>query len=89
MKHYYISNPEAEKGFEEITEEEWNNLIGEEPYRTYATKLYRGSITIDEVPEDYKENVQNIVNNKISKWGLYSERNITSSELQDMIEEVL
>lgn len=89
MKHYYIANPSSEKGFEEITEAEWNAIIGEEPYRQYASKLYRGSITIDDIPEEYREKVQEIVNNKISKWGTYAEQNIPANELQNMIEEVL
>lgn len=89
MKHYYIANPSSEKGFDEVTEAEWIALLGEESYRHYANNLYKGYIVIEDVPEEYREQVQATVDNKVAKWGLYEERPITSSELQQMIEEVL
>ena len=89
MTHYYISNPNAEKGFEEITEAEWNAIIGQAPNSTYANQVYRGTISINEVPEENKETVQAIVDAKIAKWGLYEEQTVSSNELQNLIEEVL
>lgn len=74
MKRYYITNSLSDAGFEEITETEWRDLIGEAPYRQYAKKLYRGLITTNDIPEEYRERVEEIVNNKILKWGLYSEQ---------------
>lgn len=89
MTHYYISNPNAEKGFEEITEAEWNAIIGQAPNSTYANQVYRGTISIDEVPEENKETVQAIVDAKIAKWGVYENQTISDSEFQSMIEEAL
>lgn len=89
MKHYYISNPNNEKGFEEITEAEWNAIIGQAPNSTYANQVYRGTISIDEVPEENKETVQAIVDAKITKWGLYENQTVSSNELQNLIEEAL
>ena len=88
MTRYYIS-ANNEKGFEEITEAEWNAIIGQTPNSTYANKVYRGTMSIDEVPEENRETVQAIVDAKIAKWGLYENQTISSNELQNLIEEVL
>ena len=88
MKHYYIS-ANNDKGFEEITEAEWNAIIGQEPNSSYASKIYRGTMSIDEVPEENKETVQAIVDARIAKWGLYENQTISDNELSNMIEEVL
>lgn len=86
---YYISSPNSEKGFEEITEAEFLGLIGEGDNRTYATRVYRGTMLIDDVPEENRETVTTIVANKIAKWGGYDEQAITPDELADMIKEAL
>lgn len=88
-RHYYIANPSSPKGFEEITESEWNELIGDEEHRNYASKLYRSQITIEDVPEDLRERVLSIVENKIAKWGEYDSQEISATELKENIEEVL
>lgn len=88
MIYYYIA-ADNEKGFEEITETEWNAIIGTEEIRPYVYKVYRGLLSIDEVPEELREQVQTIVNNKIARWGEYKNQEINSNELQSMIEEVL
>ena len=89
MKHYYISNPKAERGFDEITEAEWNAIIGQPPVSGYANRVYRGSMTIDEVAEEHRAEVETIVANKIAKWGEYKDQAVSASELQNLIEEVL
>lgn len=89
MKHYYISNPNAEKGFEEITESEWNAIIGDEITRPYTGKVYRGEMTLDEVPEEVRESVATIVANRMARWGEYHGQEVPAEELKDMIEEAL
>ena len=89
MKHYYITDPNAEKGFVEITEEEFNAIIGTEETRPYASKVYRGELSIEEVPEDIREAVQTIVDAKIARLGEYAKQEIPANELNNMIEEVL
>lgn len=71
-KHYYIIDPTAEKGFVEVTEVEFTALLGDETTRPYASKVYRGEITIEEVPKDVREAVQAVVDAKIERWGEYS-----------------
>lgn len=89
MKHYYITDNNNNNGFEEITENEWVNLIGEEPYSKYANQVYKNVISIKDVPEELRETVQEIVNNKIARFGKYESTAISPIELQQMIEEVL
>lgn len=85
MTRYYINDPTAPKGFVELTEEEWLAIIGDETTRPYAYQVYRGEITIEDVPEDLRETVQSVVDNKIARWGLYSERDIPSDEALDIL----
>lgn len=89
MKHYYITDPSAEKGFVEVTEEEFNAIIGTEETRPYASKVYRGELSIEEVPEELREAVQSVVDAKIARWGEYNKQNISAEELNNMIMEVL
>ncbi len=89
MKRYYISNPDSEKGFDEVTEAEFLAIIGDDTTRLYASEVYRGTLSMDEVPEDIREAVQIVVNNKIARFGKYSEREISADEFTTMLEEVL
>lgn len=81
---YYIS-ANNEKGFEEVTEAEWLVLIGDDTTCPYASKIYRGDMTIEEVPEDLQEAVQAIVGTKIARWGTYESRDIADSEALNIL----
>ena len=85
MTHYYISDPTAEKGFVELTEAEWYALLGTEETRPYANKVYRDEMDITEVPEELQEAVQAVVDTKIERWGLYSERELPADEALNII----
>ena len=88
-KHYYISNPNSEKGFDEITETEFFAIIGDKEHAPYASEVYRGELTIDDVPEKNRETVASIVANRIARFGEYNKQEVSSEELQTLIEEVL
>lgn len=85
MKHYYIADNTQPKGFIELTESEFYALLGTDELRPYANQVYRGIITIDEVPEELREEVQTVVNNKIARWGTYESRDILDSEALNII----
>ena len=85
MKHYYITDLTQPKGFVEVTEAEWNAIIGTDETRPYASKVYRGEMTIEEVPEELREEVQAVVNNKIARWGAYDSLDIPDSKALDII----
>ena len=72
-----------------LTEEEWNALMGEDDYGDYVFKVYRGFIGIEEVPEELQEKVNIVINNKIAHWGIYQNRQISSGELQNLIETII
>lgn len=82
---YYISDPTAARGFVELTESEWLALIGTEEVRPYTGKVYRGELSITEVPEELQESVQAVVDTKIARWGLYSERELPANEALNII----
>jgi hypothetical protein len=89
MKHYYLSDPSADRGFVEVTETEFNAIVGTEETRPYANKVYRNELSIDEVPEDLREAVQAVVDAKIARWGEYNKQEVSSEELKSLVEEVL
>ena len=71
MKHYYISSSIAEKGFIEVTETEYHTLRGGDTVHPYASRVYRGEMTIEEVPEELREEVQTVVDRRIERLGKY------------------
>lgn len=89
MKRYYIPSNKSVISFETITEDEWVSLMGDKEHKNYADKVYCGAMTIDEVPEEYRNCIRDIIANKIARWGEYHEQPISSTELRSMIEEVV
>ena len=85
MTRYYIADNTAPRGFVELTESEWLALMGTEETRPYANKVYRGEMTIEEVPEELREAVAAVVAAKVDRWGLYSERELTAREALNII----
>lgn len=89
MKHYYISDPNSEKGFVEVNEEEFLAFAGTEEIRPYIGKVYRGELLINDVPEDLREQVQASVDARIDRLGEYKTQEISANELKTMIEEAI
>ena len=85
MTRYYISDPTAPKGFVELTYEEWLSLYGTDETAPWASQVYRGEITLDDVPEDIREEVSAVVATKVARWGLYSEREISDREALNIL----
>lgn len=71
MKHYYLINKNAPRGFEELTEEEYIAVVGLPPVKEYAEKVYRGEMSIEDVPEEHREATQSVVDAKIARLGAY------------------
>ena len=88
MKRYYITNPSAPKGFEEVTEAEFKAIHGSEEVRPYAGKVYRGEISIDDVPKELRTECESVVAARIERFGEYGTQPVTGTELQQMIDEV-
>ena len=89
MKHYYLANPNSLNGFEEVTETEFRAIVGDKTTQPYATPVYQGKLSINEVPEDVRDAVQAVVDAKITKFGEYDKQDVPANELKSMIEEVV
>jgi hypothetical protein len=84
-KHYYIADSTQPRGFVEVSEEEFTAVIGDDTTRPYAGKVYRGEMTIEEVPEELREAVQAVVDAKIERFGVYIEQDVSASELKEVL----
>ena len=71
MKRYCLFNRNAPRGIEEVTEEEYLSVVGLPPVKDYAFKVYRGQMSIDDVPEEHREATQAVVDAKIARLGAY------------------
>ena len=66
----------------EITEEEYNRLLSEIREKAdLMDKLYSGEITLDEVPADWREEIQQRVNERITA----EEQDISAEEALDIL----
>ena len=74
----------------EITETEYNALLSEiREKAALVDKLYSGEITLDEVPTDWKEEIQRRVNERITADGEAAEHPVSGDEFLSMMEGVL
>lgn len=77
-------------GGTEITESEYNTLLAEiREKAALCDNLYSGEITIDDVPEDWQEEIQRRVDERISAEGEAAEQDISGDEFLSMMEGVL
>ena len=74
----------------EITEAEYNALLAEiREKSTLVDKLYSGEITIDDVPAEWREEIQRRVDARIAAEGEAAEQPISGDEFLSMLEGVL
>lgn len=73
-------------GGTEITEFEYNALLSEiREKAALVEKLYSGEITIDDVPTDWREEIQRRVEERIATDGAAEEQDIPAEEALDII----
>ena len=85
VRRFYIMNSEFTK-LEEVSEETYLAVTGNDPnISEHAEKVWRGIETIDDVPIEFREQTQELVANKIERWGEYDNTPISSSEFMQMI----
>ena len=91
---YYAQYNEAGKlviigtgyGGVEITEAEYNILLSEiREKAALVNKLYSGEITIGDVPEDWREEIQHRVDERIAAEGSAEEQDIPAEEALDIL----
>ena len=74
----------------EITEEEYNTLLSEiREKASLVDRLYNEEINLSDVPEEWQEEIQRRVNERIKMMGTLEEQEISSDEFYSMLEEVL
>ena len=74
----------------EITEEEYNRLLSEIREKAdLVDKLYSGEIALDEVPADWKEEIQRRLDERIAEEGEAAEQPVSGDEFLSMLEGVL
>ena len=70
----------------EITEDEYNALLAEIREKAdLVDKLYSGEITIDEVPEDWQEEIQRRVDDRVAAEGSAEEQDIPAEEALEIL----
>ena len=73
-------------GGTEITEAEYNALLSEIREKAdLVDKLYNGEITIDEVPADWREEIQRRVDERIAAEGSAEEQDISAEEALEIL----
>ena len=73
-------------GGTEITEAEYNALLSEiREKAAFVNKLYGGEITISDVPEDWQEEIQRRVDERIAAEGTAEEQDIPAEEALDIL----
>lgn len=70
----------------EITEGEYNSLLAEiREKAALVDRMYTGEITIDDVPEAWREEIQRRVDERIAEEGAAAEQDISAEEALDII----
>lgn len=73
-------------GGTEITEAEYNSLLAEiREKAALVNKLYSGEITIEDVPEEWLEEIQRRVDDRIAADGAAAEQDISAEEALDIL----
>ena len=73
-------------GGTEISEAEYNALLSEiHEKAALVDKLYRGEITIDDVPVDWQEEIQRRVDERIAAEVTAEEQDIPAEEVLDIL----
>lgn len=74
----------------EITEAEYNRILAEiREKAALVNKLYSGEIIIADVPEEWREEIQRRMDERIAAEGEAAQQEISGDELLTMIEGVL
>ena len=73
-------------GGTEITEAEYNRLLAEiREKAALVDSLYRGDITLADVPADWQEEIQRRVDERIAAVGVAEEQEISAEEALEII----
>ena len=71
-----------------VTEEEYRRLVGDRRTARYVNGVWSEKMTIDEVPEGLRDEVQTIVDNRIAWCGTYENQPASIQELLEFVAEL-
>lgn len=80
-RFYFVHNGQVR----EVTEEEYVSVEGDESTRDYVADVYYGKTSIDDVPEDFREQVVQTVAKRTEMFGDYISKELSDSEALDII----
>ena len=86
MKRFYISHPNIKK-LDEIQEEEFYSLVGNKNIHFYVNEVYHEIISLEDVPEEYRNEVQSCVSNRTARFGEYQSK-ATEEDLYNALAEL-
>ena len=86
IQNYSVTAIGTGPGGTEIAEAEYNTLLAEiREKAALVDKLYSGEITIDDVPEAWREEIQRRVDERIAAEGTAEEQDISAEEALNII----
>lgn len=93
MRYYAMHDESGETtaigtgpGGVEITEAEYNRLLAEIREKAMLVdQLYKGEITVSDVPTDWQEEIQRRVNERIAAEGAADDQDISADEALNII----
>ena len=87
MNYYYIPSA-TDQGYVEVAEAEFNAMVAKRQQRIYSHKVYCGEIKLENVPEEHRETVRSIVDERVAKYGKYEDKRISSPEALAAVEKI-
>lgn len=81
----YINLP---GGIDTISDDEVAVLFGAPEYRVYVSRVYRGEISLNDVPEAYREAVVYCVNERTTRLGRHSDQPAQSDEVLELVQTI-
>lgn len=86
IQNYSVTAIGTGPGGVEITEAEYNALLAEiREKAALVDNLYSGEITLADVPEDWQEEIQRRVDERIAAEGTAEEQDISAEEALDIL----
>lgn len=77
-------------GGTEVTQEEYNSLLAQIREKVkLVNRLYKGEITLSDIPTDWQKEIQERVDNMKAQKEEEQKQEISSEEFYSMVEEVL
>lgn len=85
---YYIYNEDI-KNLIECSKEEYDTYVENYEYNELLQQVYSNQITLEEIPEEKRERVNQMLIDYVAEFGEYDNQPITGDEVLNLAEEVI